>query len=265
MTRAVALLPSSLLAALLLAAPLLAASASDDAAAPSRWRHNARARTEVAIERQEQGELEPAGEAFDEALGLAPGDPLARFNAGTASLLRADERAVPLLEAAAEAATGALEPLAYYNLGNAHLAGQSFAAAIEAYKESLRLEPANRDAKHNLELAQRRLEQQQREQQQDEQQEDEEGQEQEQQPAEGEQQDPGEQPQEQQEQPGDPGDEQQERQRRPDSPLPDFEDQPDMTAEQAAAILEAVENLEREQRRKQAMEQLKRVKGDRDW
>jgi hypothetical protein len=38
-----------------------------------------------------------------------------------------------------------------------------------------------------------------------------------------------------------------------------------MTAEQAAAILEAVENLEREERRKQALEQLKRAKGDRDW
>ena len=30
-------------------------------------------------------------------------------------------------------------------------------------------------------------------------------------------------------------------------------------------ILEAVENLEREQRRKQALEQLKRARGDRDW
>ena len=32
-------------------------------------------------------------------------------------------------------------------------------------------------------------------------------------------------------------------------PLPQFEDQKDMTAEQAAAILQAVENLERQQRR----------------
>ena len=38
-----------------------------------------------------------------------------------------------------------------------------------------------------------------------------------------------------------------------------------MTAEQAAAILEAVENLELEHRRKQAAEQLKLAKGDCDW
>ena len=51
-----------------------------------------------------------------------------------------------------------------------------------------------------------------------------------------------------------------------ESPLPNFEDQPDMTAEQASAILEAVENLEREQRKQQAAERLKsRKTGERDW
>ena len=48
--------------------------------------------------------------------------------------------------------------------------------------------------------------------------------------------------------------------------MPQFEDQKDMTAEQAAAILQAVENLERQQRREQARA-LARAKTsvEKDW
>jgi len=50
------------------------------------------------------------------------------------------------------------------------------------------------------------------------------------------------------------------------SPLPQFRDLPDMTAEEAAAILEAIENLEREQRRQQALAAAKRTsRGGKDW
>lgn len=51
-----------------------------------------------------------------------------------------------------------------------------------------------------------------------------------------------------------------------ESPLPQFEDLPDMTAEEAAAILEAIENMEREQRRQEALEAAKaNVGGKKDW
>jgi Ca-activated chloride channel family protein len=222
----------------------------------SPWIHNARSRTESGIAAQEQGEAAIAGEALGSALELAPADPLVQYNAGTASLLDAGSEAVALLQAAAEAAPGSLRPSAYYNLGNALLAGQDPAAAIDAYKQSLRLSPTSFDAKHNLELAQKLLEQQQEQEQQEQEQEQDEEQEQEEQEQ---QQQDQEQNQEEQEQ-------SQDQQQQPsDSPLPDFEDQPDMTAEQAAAILEAVENLEREQRRKQALEQMKKATKERDW
>ena len=241
---------------ILLSGFMLAAGAQDDAEEPSRWRYNARGRTEAAIEHQSDGDLEAADRAFGTALGLEPGDPLVQFNAGTASLLSAGDQAVDLLQSAALAAPPDLKPLAYYNLGNAHFAAEDMPQAVESFKESLRLEPGNLDVKHNLELAQRRLEQQQ--QQQDQQPEDEQQ----------EQQDQKQQQQQEEERQQQPSPEEQQQQGQPersDSPLPEFEDQPDMTAEQAAAILEAVENLEREQRRQQAIEQMKRAKGDRDW
>lgn len=160
-------------------------------------------------------------------------------------------------------------PRTLYNLGNAQLAAEQPAAAIEAYKNALRLDPAQLDAKHNLELALQALEQQQSEQGDDQETPDGENEgEQEQSPSPGAEQPPeDEQPSEDQQQspsqdPEGQPEPQQDRQR----PLPNFEDQPNMTAEQAAEILEAVENLEREQRQQQAAERLNaRQTGDRDW
>jgi len=49
---------------------------------------------------------------------------------------------------------------AYYNLGNAFYREGDFGRAVDAYIEALRLDPSDRDAKHNLELALDRLRQQ---------------------------------------------------------------------------------------------------------
>lgn len=48
-----------------------------------------------------------------------------------------------------------------YNLGNVQLLSQQLAESIESYKKSLRLVPENKDAKHNLALAQYLLKKQQ--------------------------------------------------------------------------------------------------------
>jgi tetratricopeptide (TPR) repeat protein len=54
----------------------------------------------------------------------------------------------------------------YYNLGNNYFQAQKFEDAIEAYKEALRLNPGDVDAKYNLELALKMLQEQQQQQQQ---------------------------------------------------------------------------------------------------
>jgi tetratricopeptide (TPR) repeat protein len=54
----------------------------------------------------------------------------------------------------------------YYNLGNSYFKSQKIEKSIEAFKQSLRLNPKDIDAKHNLFLAQNLLKQQQQQQQQ---------------------------------------------------------------------------------------------------
>lgn len=82
------------------------------------------------------------------------------------------------------------------------------------------------------------------------------------------QQDQQQQDQQQQDQQQDPqqNPDQQPQNQQQESPLPQFEDLPDMSAEEAAAILEAIENMEREQRRQEALEAAKKSgKGKKDW
>ncbi len=239
-----------------------------------RWLFNADERTRSALASVEAGDAEGAVEPLETALRLEREHPAAQYNAGAARLGAGRSDAQSLLAAAAESDSETLATLARYNLGNARLADREFQGAIEAYQQALRLDPALEDAKFNLELARRRLEEQQ-EQQQDPPPQDQPQQEPQQQDPKPQDSQPQDQPQpEPQDQPPEPPQEpQQEPEPEPDqdpqqqeSPLPQFRDLPDMTAEEAAAILEAIENMEREQRRQDAIEaarQSHRVK--KDW
>jgi tetratricopeptide (TPR) repeat protein len=246
-------------------------------APPPSWLHNPRERTASGLRAWEQGDQNAAARAFEQALELDASDPQIAFNAGTGHLAAgAPGAAMPLLERAAEAA-GALRPDALYNLGNARLAADDAAGAIAAYEGALRLTPGHAAAKHNLELALRR-QQEQEQQQPDESPSGGEGegsprpgdegegdpQAGPQPPAEG---DEGEgQAGGDDQQPPAPGDAQRPAER--SSRLPQFDPQEDMSADQAAALLEAVENLEREQRRADA-DQRRRQRGrivvEKDW
>ncbi len=67
---------------------------------------------------------------------------------------------------ALKTADPALAAQAWYNLGNAYFDAEQWPQAVEAYKEALRLQPGDLDAKHNLELALQKLQEQQQKQQQ---------------------------------------------------------------------------------------------------
>lgn len=259
-----------------------------------RWLYNPRERTERGLEDHRAGRHDEAADHFDRALRLGggeadpddpeapPPDPRLLYNAGTAHLAAGGEaRAVDLLEraAAAEEIPRALGSDVHYNLGNAKLAAGDPGGAVAAFEEALRRAPDDEAAKHNLEVALRRLEEQKRmsmppggegaqgdesggasaseqggsDRQGDEQRPD-------QGPADPREGAPPEDDGQPQGTPDGGGDRQGER------PLPRFEDQPDMTAEQAAALLEAVENLERRQRQERAAERARRVSPEgKDW
>lgn len=54
---------------------------------------------------------------------------------------------------------------AYHNLGNSLLKAEKYDESVEAYKQSLRLNPADEDTRYNLSYAMRKLQQQQQQQQ----------------------------------------------------------------------------------------------------
>jgi Ca-activated chloride channel family protein len=260
-----------------------------------RWLYNPRERTAAAIAAVKRGDAKAAVSPADSALRLAPDSPLALYNAGGARLAAGDRSlaagAVPLLEGAVKKAGRDLAVDASYNLGNARLAAGDFAGAVEAYKQTLRATPAHPDAKFNLELA---LREQQRQQQSSQRAFGPRGggnrprQGERQQTAgqggsgaAGANQQPGRPP----EQSG-PAPRQAERQGASGQaqaraaqglrgqpspltgrqPLAGYRDQPEMTAAEAAAVLESVENLERQQRRQAAARQTRqRAANGEDW
>lgn len=115
-----------------------------------------------------EGRYDEAHRKYLEALRAAPDSPVIRFNDANA-LYQTEEfaRAVDAYRGALEAADPVLEARAWYNLGNALYRRRQVEDALEAYKEALRRNPADTDAKHNLEVALERLRQQERQQRSD--------------------------------------------------------------------------------------------------
>ncbi|HEY0513660.1 MAG TPA: VWA domain-containing protein [Thermoanaerobaculia bacterium] len=244
-----------------------------------RWMYNPRERTERSIEAYGKGKPRDAVKPADTALRIAPKEPLVQYDAGTAHLAAGDDRkAVSLLEKAAKGAGPELSPAAHYNLGNARLAAGDASGAVEAYRQALREQPGNPDAKYNLELALREEKKQKMGAQ---------GSPQGSRGSNSKSQDPADRqgrgnpqnqpqqspqnghqpnPQGQQPQPGKPGESKQPGGPGQDDRLPQFRNQPDMNAQEAASVLSAVENLERQQRRDQAARRArqKSAKG-KDW
>jgi tetratricopeptide (TPR) repeat protein len=299
-----------------------------------RWLYNPRERTVAAISEVERGDRRAAVAAADSALRLAPAEPLASYNAGSARLAKAGENnaagagagaagaagspgsagsagagalrallaaataradrleartAEPLLEQALKTAGPDLAPAASYNLGNARFTAGDFAGAVEAYKQTLRVAPRNADAKFNLELAWREQQRQRQSSQRAIGPRGGGGR-----PREGQRREtagqggsgaaganprPGQPPEQsasspQQGQAQGRGGQAQTAagwrgQPSPLSgrqPLPGYQDQPEMSASEASAVLEAVQNLERQQRRR-AAERLarQRAANGEDW
>jgi tetratricopeptide (TPR) repeat protein len=245
-----------------------------------RWMYNPRERTEKSIQAYQRKQPREAVRTADTALRLAPGDPTVQYDAGTAHLAAGEARkSVPMLEKAAKGADARLSPAAHYNLGNARLAAGDAAGAVEAYKQALRAEPGNPDAKYNLELALREERKQRmggrgnpagsrgsRSNNQDPSNQQGRGNNPQQQPPRNGNQPPSPQQQGQQPQPGQSGDPRQQTGEGQDDRLPQFRNQPDMNAREAASVLSAVENLERQQRRDQAARRArqKAARGE-DW
>lgn len=212
-----------------------------------------------------EGKYEEAAAAYQRVVASGDASPQVYYNLGTALLAlgRYDE-ADTHFQRALEGVDPELRERAFYNLGNRFLQdararadlreqGTLLDAAIEAYKRTLRIDPADVDAKWNLEMALREREDNEQQQQSMPQQQ------------EQEQDESGDSEQEQQQSGGGSGSS--------DSESPagegadsgtEMEDQP-MSQEQADRILSAIEQDERDLTREKLRRGQRRVPVLRDW
>ncbi|HEV2130313.1 MAG TPA: tetratricopeptide repeat protein [Longimicrobiaceae bacterium] len=119
----------------------------------------------------QEGNFERAAAEYQRALERGNGLPTLHYNLGTALLrLGRYDEARQHLELATRAAEAEVRQRAHYNAGNTDLEPafrapatearrEQLQRAVTAYREALRLDPADEDAKWNLELAERLLQQ----------------------------------------------------------------------------------------------------------
>jgi len=195
-------------------------------------------------------------ESYRQASKSLPGDASLAFNEGTALLaLKRTNEAIESLQKAARSGAGAK---AHYNLGNAYLSAQRPAEAIEAYRRALQLDPRDKPAKWNLELALRMKEQEEKKKQKQQGQEQQTRQKQDEPKQDPQQQDPG---QDQEEKPG----QEQEQSEEQDPARRAAQPDPDDRAKADQSVLDAIERNEKNLQTERLRALYRRRRVEKDW
>jgi tetratricopeptide (TPR) repeat protein len=177
---------------------------------------------------------------YRRALSINPTDSVARFNLATtlirqhdqAKLAEADSLLTGLIVEAEQTGNRQLSARSLYQKGEIAMMVQQYQQAADAFKESLKRNPGDNDARFNYLLAKRQLDKQNQDQNQDQ---DQQNQDQQQQ-----------QNQDQQDQDQNQDQNQQDQQQNQDQQQPDNQDQNQMSEDQRQSILEQNEREEKE-------------------
>ncbi|MBN2319098.1 MAG: tetratricopeptide repeat protein [Acidobacteria bacterium] len=115
-----------------------------------------------------EGKYEEAEKAYLEAQVKKPGKPEIIYNLGN-SLIKQEKypQGIQALQQSADKGDEQIRTNSLYNTGNALYSTGDYRGSAEAFIEALKLNPEDRDAKHNLELALQKLREQEKKQQQD--------------------------------------------------------------------------------------------------
>lgn len=209
--------------------------------------------------------------SYRKALETNPSDSIATFNLGNSLFRQQDEEKVKesfnhyntTAQNAAKAGNKSLAAKAFYNAGDVMMAAQQYDKAIDYFKQSLKNDPSDHEARYNLVLAQKLLQKNQ-----DQNQDDQQDQQDQQQQQQDQQQQDQQQQQQNQDQQQEQNQDQQEQQNQEQQQQDQQQQQNQMSQEQAEAILNANNRDEKETQQKvkeKQMQQVKRKQTGRDW
>jgi Ca-activated chloride channel homolog len=101
-----------------------------------------------------QGKFEDAEKAYLEAQGKNPGKSEILYNLGNSLIKQKKyDQGIQSLRQSMNNGDKGIKESSWYNAGNALFTAGKFKESSEAYIQALRLDPSDREAKHNLELA----------------------------------------------------------------------------------------------------------------
>ncbi len=215
----------------------------------------------------ENSEYQQAEKNYSKALETNPSSNNAAFNLGASRYVQEnfEEAAKDFDKAASMSIKTEKEAEALYNLGNSLMSLEKYQESIEAYKQVLRLQPENENARYNLAYAQWKLKEQQDQQQ-------EQNQDQQQDQNQDQQQEQQEQNQDQQEQNQDQQQDEQQNQQQADADQQQQQGQQpqpqQLTKEDAERMLQALQNNEKKTMDKvneQKVKSAARISKDKDW
>jgi Ca-activated chloride channel homolog len=107
------------------------------------------------------GKYEEAEKAYLNAEVKSPGRSEVLYNLGN-TLIKQQKynQALQSLRKSTEKGDKGLQEYSWYNSGNAYFESAQYEDAVKAYTKALRINPTDTDAKHNLELALKKMEEQ---------------------------------------------------------------------------------------------------------
>lgn len=234
-----------------------------------------------AFELYQKGKYTDASKKLESSLDKSPNTIEGSFNLGDSYFReeRYEEAAEKFQESVDLAVNPELKSKAYHNLGNSQLQSGKLKESIESYKQALRLNPQDNDARYNLAFAMKKLKEQEQQQQQQDQnkdqnkdQEDKKDQEEQQnqdkkqdKDQEGDQEKKEDQENQSKEQESKEGDNK-EQEKKP-QPQAGEEKENQISKEDAARILEALKNQEQETQDKLRKQKIKAkgLKIEKDW
>jgi tetratricopeptide (TPR) repeat protein len=137
--------------------------------APSAWSQTVRSHVASGNDAYGKAKYADAEAEYRKALQQDSSSRAAQFNLGNAyyKQQRSEEAQRVFSNRIASSKTPADKEMAYYNLGNTFFKSNKLEESVESYKRSLRLDPADEDARYNYLLAKDRLKKQKDEKKQD--------------------------------------------------------------------------------------------------